>query len=295
MIAIGAADFPALPTFRRKRRGAGSFVLALSLALFVGAFALAGRAAADVKMLGLYQSRPIVTGTGEENRKLGFALALEEVLVKVSGDARLIGDPRLKAIDAGSLVADFKYRDRMEGIPIHDEQGSHDRPHDLTVTFDEAKIDATLRSLGDEPWRAERPTLVVFLGVTFGERTFVLASDGERGIDMRESLDNATFRVNIPAKVPDQATLDAAGLDVTNLKSADLSKLGAIAEKVGGRAIVGNLEFSDKAHGWLTTWRMIGDDGKPYEWHQQGVSFDEAFRNAVRGAAEVLSGHGAPS
>ena len=34
------------------------------------------------------------------------------------------------------MVEAFRYRDRMEGIPIHDEQGSHDRPHDLTTIFE---------------------------------------------------------------------------------------------------------------------------------------------------------------
>ena len=43
----------------------------------------------------LYQAKPIVTGTGEKNRQIGFALAFEDVLVKVSGDPRLIGDPRV--------------------------------------------------------------------------------------------------------------------------------------------------------------------------------------------------------
>ncbi len=246
-------------------------------------------------MLDLYQARPIVTGTGETNRAIGFALALEEVLIKVSGDARLLGDPRLKTIDAGALVASFTYRDRMEGIPLHDEQGSHDRPHDLTVTFDHDKIDAALASLGDAPWTAPRPTLVMFLGVTNGDRRFVLSAENERGIDMRASLDNATFRVNIPVKEPSDAALAAAGLTVATLPDADLETLDRLAKEAGGdKAIAGTLDFSDQAHGWLVHWRMRGADGKTYEWRQAGVSFDDAFRNAVRGAAQVLSGHGQP-
>jgi hypothetical protein len=246
-------------------------------------------------MLDLYQARPIVTGTGETNRMIGFHLALEEVMVKVSGDAALLGDARVAAIDPAPLVADFKYRDRMEGIPIHDEQGSHDRPHDLTVTFDRAKLDAALRSLGDAPWTAPRPTLVMFLGVTNGDRSFMLSAEEPRGVDMRESLGNATFRINVPVKMPSTAALEAAGLTVAALPDADLAKLDQLAREAGGdKAIAGTLEFSDRAHGWLVTWRILGPDGKASEWHQRGVSFDDAFRNAVRGAAQVLSGHGTP-
>jgi hypothetical protein len=267
----------------------------LCAATFVLVFAVLAPLAVAVEMLDLYQARPVVTGTGEKNRQIGFALALEEVLVKVSGDARLLGDPRVAQIDPAALVAKFTYRDRMSRTEIHDEQGSYDRPHDLTVTFDRAKLDAALAALGLEPWRAERPTLVVFLSVKNGTNAFVLSADGERGAAMRESLDNATFRVNIPAKLPTDAALAAAGLSVATLPDADLAALDPSAKAVGGGiAILGALDFSDAAHGWITHWRMRGSDGAAYEWGERGVSFDDAFRSAVRGAAQVLSGHGAP-
>ena len=247
-------------------------------------------------MLDLYQGRAIVTGTGEKNRQIGFATTLADVLVKVSGDARLIGDPRVAELskNAALLVASFTYRDRMEGIPIHDEQGSHDRPHDLTVTFDKAKIDAALASLGLQPWTAPRPTIVLFVGVTNGDRSFVLSADGERGADMRELLDAASFRLNIPARLPSEAALAAAGVTAAVLPAVDPEKLAEIATAAGGdHALAGTLVFSDAALGWLVDWR-IAEGGSLYEWQQRGVSFDDAFRSAVRGATQVLSGHGKP-
>ena len=88
-----------------------------------------GTAAADNND-DLYRTETIVTGQGEENRGLGFAACLEQVVVKVSGDPRLLGDPGVAALagQATTFVADFGYRDRMAGIPVHDEQGSRDRP-----------------------------------------------------------------------------------------------------------------------------------------------------------------------
>lgn len=216
--------------------------------------------------------------------------------MKVSGDARLVGDPRVAELakGAGALVESFTYRDRMEGIPIHDEQGSHDRPHDLTVTFDRAKIDAALASLGLTPWTAPRPTVALFVAVRNGDRSFVLSADGERGIDMRESLAAASFRLNIPAVLPEQALVAEAGLDAAQLPSADLARLDDVAKEArADHALLGTLTFSDEALGWLVAWRME-EGGRSYEWQQRGVSFDDAFRSATRRAAQVLSGHGAP-
>jgi hypothetical protein len=269
-------------------RNAIAFALVAALSFFAHASA--------AEMLDLYRGRAIVTGTGEKNRQIGFAIALEDVLVKVSGDARLIGDPREAALakDAAPLVASFTYRDRMEGIPMHDEQGSHDRPHDLTVTFDKAKIDAALKSLGLEPWTGPRPRILLFVAVKNGERSFMLTEDGERGADMRESLGAAAFRVNMPVMVPSGDMLAEAGVTVEGLPSADLAKLDELAKKAGGeRALAGTLAFSDAALGWLVDWR-IEAGGKTYEWQQRGVSFDDAFRSAVRGAMQVLSGRGQP-
>src|SRR5688572_28204940 len=178
-----------------------------------------GSAAAD-----LYQAQAIVTGEGEENRKIGFARALEQVLVKVSGDPRLAGEPAVAAMagEAGAFVAKFRYRDRMAGIPVHDEQGTRDRPFDLTVDFIPEKIDAALRSLGREPWTAPRPRIVLFLGVQNGPTAYTLAGDGERGRDLREALAAEAGRLGMPALLPDQAAFSEAGLSLEALPAADL-------------------------------------------------------------------------
>jgi len=35
-------------------------------------------------------------------------------------------------------------------------------------------------------------------------------------------------------------------------------------------------------------------DGQPHRWPLAGVTFDEVFRRAPGGAAQILSGNGAP-
>jgi uncharacterized protein len=264
-----------------------------ALILTCAAPAFAESASAPIE---LYQAKPVVTGTSEKNRQIGFALAFEDVLVKVSGDPWLIGDPRVTELakEAGSMVQEFRYRDRMEGIPIHDEQGSYDRPHDLTTIFIPEKIDAALASLGSKPWTEPRPTITLFLGVRNGDRTFVLASDGERGIDMRDSLTAASAKVAIPTALPDSAALSGAGITEETLPSVPAATLDKFGKSAGGDyALVGSLVWSDADLGWIADW-AIAAKGEDYKWQIRGVSFDDAFRNAIRGTAQVLSGNGNP-
>lgn len=142
----------------------------------------------------LYQSQTIVTGQGEVNRQIGFKTCLDAVLVRVSGDQRLAKKPEMAALrdKAGSFVAEFRYHDRLEGIPVHDEQGTHDRPHDLTCLYKPDAIDPVLAALGSKPWLAERPRLAIFLAAEQGTRQFALTADDQRGAAMRESFVNAT-------------------------------------------------------------------------------------------------------
>ncbi|MGB6284067.1 MAG: DUF2066 domain-containing protein, partial [Xanthobacteraceae bacterium] len=113
----------------------------------------------------IYTTRAVVTGTDERNRPLGFRLCFEDVLVKVSGDAGILSDRRFAALAAvaGQYVSTFSYRDRFEGKPVHDEQGTYDRPHFLTCQFDPQKIDSVLKMLGRKPWLGHRPRLIMIL------------------------------------------------------------------------------------------------------------------------------------
>jgi hypothetical protein len=244
----------------------------------------------------LYETQTIVTGQGEANRTLGFAVCLRDVLVKVSGDARLFGDRRVAPLaeHAGDFVSGFDYHDRMSGMPLHDEQGTRDRPYDLIVRFDPATIDPALRSLGVEPWTAARPRLVVFLTMRNGPTAIVVAADGDRGRDQRDSLTAAASRRGMPVVLPEAGALAAAELTFDRLASVDLPRLDELARNLGGdAALAGSMVWVDQPAGWTGEWR-IARQGATYRWRLREVTFDDMFRSALAGAAQVMSGHGPP-
>ena len=51
--------------------------------------------------------------------------------------------------------------------------------------------------------------------------------------------------------------------------------------------------WSEQALGWIADWRLRAG-GESYGWQISGVNFDDAFRSAMAGAAQILSGHGQP-
>jgi hypothetical protein len=244
----------------------------------------------------IYQSRAIVTGEREETRLPVLGQCLKDVLKKVSGDPVIDRDPRVETFagQAQAYIKSFSYRDRMEGIPIHDEQGTRDRPYDLTIDFQPEKIDELLQALGHKPWTARRPTIVVMLAVKYEARSYLLTGDENEGFDQRESFMSAAWLTGMPMTLPSAAAFKEAGMTAEKLPTADLGKLTKIARASGGGIVlVGSIAWNKGMLGWKGDWQLHSADG-PHHWQIRNVNFDAAFRSAMRGAAQVFSGHGEP-
>lgn len=248
--------------------------------------------ATEVDRAGLYRGISVTNGFGEANRAHALVPSLEDVLVKVSGDPRLIGDPRVAemARHAFDYVKAFSYRDLLNNRPPHDEQGTHDRPQYLTADFDPDKIDALLASLDRKPWPLPRPKIVALVEVTpMKGASFMLASKGESQLarDMRAALMAAGEQTGVPMLLPAQ---DEA---VANRKSAPEALAGMARTLGGDLVLVGTMAWREEALGWVADWQLVSGS-QNRRWQLRGFGFDDTFRNALRGTAQILSGNGQP-
>jgi uncharacterized protein len=250
-----------------------------------------GRARAD----DLYRAQTIVTGTGEPNRVEALGPCLEEVLIKVSGAQKLAGDARVAPYKAKAkdYVSAYSYHDQMSGIPIHDEQGTRDRPYDLTIDFDPAQIADVLKQLGVKPWLAHRPVVAVFAGLQQGTNNFVIAADGDRGTDQRDSLLSTAARRGVPVVLPGTSDLAKSGIDAAKLAKAEPSSLASVISGKSEAVLIGQLAWNDRKLDWSAQWRIDWED-KTHRWQVRAPTYDEAFRRGVGGVAQMLSGNGEP-
>jgi len=236
----------------------------------------------------LYRAQTAVTGQGEENRRVGFAVCLEDVLIKVSGAMRLAGDPRLEPYKstAQDLVRSYSYRDQKLGKPKNDEQGTRDRPYDLTVDFDEKRIDAILLALGVKPWLVRRPVLGVFIEMEQGTRKYVVTSDATRTDLQRAALLAAADKRGMPIVLPDVATAEKLGSETAAAASAVVA---AMSQRGGEATLFGHLVWVDPELIWRADWQLDWQ-GRSHRWQSGAVTFDETFRRGIGEAAETLSG-----
>lgn len=261
-------------------------LLAAALTWCAGTMAAAG---AD-----LYRAKVTVTGQGEANRIIGFAACLEDVLIKVSGAQKLSGDRRLAAYKskAKDFVRAFSYRDQFAGKPVRDEQGTRDRPYDLTVEFEESRIDDILKALGLKPWLSHRPVLAVFVAMEQGPRNYVVTLDGTQSDLQRDALLAAADKRGMLIVLPGAAALAKSNITGETLGTTPLSALAPVAAEQDAEAVlIGRLVWDDRQLGWATQWQ-IDWAGRAHRWQLRGVTFDEAFRRGIGGAAQLLSGNG---
>ena len=178
--------------------------------------------------------------------------------------------------------------------PVHDEQGTYDRPFFLTCHFDPQKIDGVLKMLGGKPWLGHRPRLTMLVVVHGRTNSGILSSDGAFDPDMREALANAGRRYGLTVGLPSIATLQSNQIGIDSAAITPGDQLLKVADLSGGELpLVGDLQWSDAALGWVAAWSLDAS-GRRFHWSISGVNYDEAFRNAIRGAARVLSGNGEP-
>jgi hypothetical protein len=234
----------------------------------------------------LYKAETIVTGTGEPERMRGLRIGVEEVLIKLTGDASLAGTQQVSDIarHAADLLAEHSYEDRMKDIPIHDEQGTRDRPHYLRMRFDPAKFDAALEQAGLRKWTGERPTLAVWIGISEPRGKYVLAVQGD-GYGQREVLKDASRKRAIPIMLPPE---HQTAVNYDAVAKGDLALLRHASKDLGGNAILyGLLDFDGEAH-WNTSWAVAGDRVDA-TWTMQGVTFSAALKDAIDQVAAAFA------
>jgi hypothetical protein len=278
--------------FILRGRGANRVIAGIFLAALLTWCAVAMAAAGT----DLYRTKVTVTGQGEANRMIGFAAGLEDALIKASGAQKLSGDRRLAAYKAKAkdYVRSFSYRDQFFGKPIRDEQGTRDRPFDLTVEFEESRIDDILRAFDLKPWLSHRPVLAVFVAMEQGPSNYVVTLDGAQSDLQRDALLAAADKRGMLIVLPGAAALAKSNITGETLGTTPLSALAPVAAEQDAEAVlIGRLVWDDRQLGWATQWQ-IDWAGQTHRWQVRGVTFDEAFRRGIGGAAQVLSGNGDP-
>jgi uncharacterized protein len=83
------------------------------------------------------------------------------------------------------------------------------------------------------------------------------------------------------------------GVRFDGLPAIEIERWRALGKDAGGdTALIGTPFWIAQEFAWRADWRLDWQGDRRSQI--RGVSFDAAFRNAMEGSAQILSGHGEP-
>ncbi|MGB0085813.1 MAG: DUF2066 domain-containing protein [Rhodomicrobiaceae bacterium] len=259
------------------------------LLLLVLTLVFTGWAAHAEEVKDLYRAQAIVTGTQEPERTRGFRVGLVDAVIKLTGDVRLGDSDKLKPLleHPHPLIEHFEYEDRMKGIPVHDEQGTRERPFFLRMQFNAPEMDKALAGLGLHKWGPDRPLLAVWLGVKTAVGDFVLTKTGGDGYAQRIVITETSERRGIPVLLPDEDG-GKLGVGFGDIAASNFEKIKGASAKADGW-LCGVLSLTESGY-WDISWRLFWQ-GKSHVWSKRNVTFDVALKDGLQTSALIFSGN----
>ena len=214
-----------------------------------------------IQMKSLYQTDVIVASQEESVRKAGLKVALQAVLIKISGNAQIVHDALIqkKLDEALSLVNEYGYQS-FSG------SGSDEELH-LWVNFDPEGVDAVLEEAGIPLWGEDRPLIVPWLVSELpADKTHILTE--EQDPVWVGAFNQAAKQRGLPMIFPLMDLRDLASVGPESILTGNHTALLQAAKRYNSNAVLMGqiVSISGECHMTVTLW-LAGDH---WRWELSG-------------------------
>ena len=200
----------------------------------------------------LYEAEIPVMGQSGEARAAGIRDAFARVLVRVSGDPGLMGNPEIERLlkRASSYVQQYRYQ-------MLEQDATEESDRLLWVRFDERAVNRLLRESGVPVWGVTRPSVLVWLGEERGASRSLVSLERQGGL--KSVLENVAGDRGLPLVLPLMDVQDRNALPVSDLWGGFESDIRRASERyLPDVILVGRL--SDKGGEWWGEWSLYLPD-----------------------------------
>ena len=240
--------------------------------------------AAEVE--GLYETEVLVTSQGRDERNAAIRVALDEVLIRVSGDRNT---PRLEALQglykrSLQLVQQYRYRALPRVVGQRgDVVGGLSQV--LWVSFDAAAIDQALRKASVPLWGQVRPATLVWVVVEDGGVRSLMGADSLS--QSKQVMQQQAERRGLPLFVPLWDLEDQVALRFTDVWGNFQDAILRASARYATEAILVGRLYRQTGGIWESRWTLY-QGGETAHWSLSSPSENEVLSAGVDGVADHL-------
>lgn len=251
----------------------------LFIVLLISFIGLWGTVAQAVEVHGIDTANIVVQDHSRQSLRKALPQALEQVLVKVSGNPDVITLPTvqnaLPKID--NLVESYSYTERTNA--------SGEQELNLQVVFDNDAIKHLLRDAGQAIWGNNRPLTLVWLSVPEEMQTRILSNDSEN--PLVASVKHFVEQRGIPIIFPSMDLEDRMNMNLSASRLPSREQLEKVARRYGVESVlVANVVSVN--HGELIGEWELFLKGTPIEWQTSGTDINQVVINGVDRAVDMM-------
>ena len=255
-----------------------------SMLMLGGLMLMAMPALADEGFADLFVDEAPVADEGNENRNAALAEMLSRVLVRVSGNPVVAGQPAAGPVlrAAPSLVQEYRYR------TVEQEDGV---TRVLWARFDQAAVERMMRENGLPVWR-DRPVVLMWLASDRRGTRALLNPD-----TLPEMVGAARQRAGergMPILLPLMDLEDQAALSAADLWSGYQTAVRQASQRYPADAILSGRLTALTGDRWRGEW-LLDSGGQQREFETPPQTLDGAVAFAIDQAQNLLAAQFAPA
>ncbi len=245
---------------------------------------LASGIAGGAEVEGLYEvGIPVQDKTRGEQRR-AFRLALEQVLVKVSGNRAPLAMPRLKLAfqKLEAYVQQFRYQLAEPDRP----RAGDELPLVLEVSFDHEGVNRLLRQAGLPVWGRTRPAVLMWLALEQAEGRKILASDAPGPLP--GLLQAGAAARGLPLNLPILDLEDQAQVRITDVWGGFLEPVNVASQRYGSDAVLVGKAYSVLSTLWEVRWSLMLED-RIQHWTSRADGVEALLEEGIHETADRLA------
>jgi hypothetical protein len=212
---------------------------------------------------------------------------LGNVLIKISGARDITTAQGIEAVteNAARYVRRYHYLEKTAEAAA--EAPGEAKQLYIAVEFDGEALQRALREAGLPVWSANRPQVLVWLGVDSGPRDRFIVSE-DNGEEIRDLLMEAAGRRGVPLILPLMDLEDRRRVTFVDISAGFTDTLSRASERYNTQtALAGHLNRGRRGD-WSVEWTVLRDNVST-GWRESDVDLRQAIDSGVDGLADILA------